>query len=370
METKYDVFISYSRKDTEIANKICEALKQQGISFFIDRKGIKGGQEVPELLADAIVNCRIMLYLASINSYNSKYTNNEITFAFNEKPKGSIIPYIIDDSNLPNTQRFIFASINIRTIKEHPIETILMQDMCQLLNREYKDENTIKSGIASTQNIDEDTKREIAKEEAKRKAEEELQRIKAEKKRKETKEEVKRKAEEELQRIRTEKQRNEARDIKIQDNSEKKKEDYNAKLEGTRKDSRFSDEICEQIVKKIEKPHEIRFVKEKACTAFKYNTYRNIKEFWPFGLSILVFIGVICYGIYDEQIWKYNNFSDIAFSLFCWSFVAFLFSSTFFYIAEVLIVFTAAMGCKKGSIAFTFFLLILITICIIIWECN
>lgn len=346
METKYDVFISYSRKDTEIANKICEALKQQGISFFIDRKGIKGGQEVPELLADAIVNCRIMLYLASINSYNSKYTNNEITFAFNEKPKGSIIPYIIDDSNLPNTQRFIFASINIRTIKEHPIETILMQDMCQLLNREYKDENTIKSGIASTQNIDEDTKREIAKEE------------------------VKRKAEEELQRIRTEKQRNEARDIKIQDNSEKKKEDYNAKLEGTRKDSRFSDEICEQIVKKIEKPHEIRFVKEKACTAFKYNTYRNIKEFWPFGLSILVFIGVICYGIYDEQIWKYNNFSDIAFSLFCWSFVAFLFSSTFFFIAEVLIVFTASMGCKKGSIAFTFFLLILITIGIIIWEFN
>lgn len=137
-QVKYDVFISYSRKDTPIANKICDALERQGITYFIDRQGIGGGQEFPEVLADAIVGCRIMLYLASENSYTSKFTSNEITFAFNEKPKGSILPYIIDGSHLPPAQRFIFASVNYRTIEEHPIDTVLMKDLCQLLGLEYK----------------------------------------------------------------------------------------------------------------------------------------------------------------------------------------------------------------------------------------
>lgn len=139
MDSKYDVFISYSRKDTAVADRICAALDHQGISYFIDRQGIGGGQEFPEVLAEAIVGCRIMLYLASRNSYESKFTNNEITFAFNEKPKGSILPYIIDGSRLPVTQRFVFASVNIRTMEEHPIDTVLMQDLCRLLGRTYKD---------------------------------------------------------------------------------------------------------------------------------------------------------------------------------------------------------------------------------------
>lgn len=40
MGTKYDVFISYSRKDTVVADRICAALDQQDITYFIDRKGI------------------------------------------------------------------------------------------------------------------------------------------------------------------------------------------------------------------------------------------------------------------------------------------------------------------------------------------
>lgn len=136
---KYDVFISYSRKDTAIADKICAALDRQGINYFIDRKGIGGGQEFPEVLAKAIMGSRIMLYLASANSYNSKFTNNEITFAFNKMPRGAIIPYIIDGSKLSVGLEFTFSSINIRTLQEHPIETTLMKDLCQLLGYKYKE---------------------------------------------------------------------------------------------------------------------------------------------------------------------------------------------------------------------------------------
>jgi hypothetical protein len=142
---KYDVFISYSRKDTAIADKICAALDKQGISYFIDRKGIGGGQEFPEVIGEAIINSNVMLFLGSINSYKSKFTNNEVTYAFNKMPRGAIVPYIIDGSKLPVGLEFTFSSINIRTLQEHPIESTLIHDLCQILGKEYKGANEAKS---------------------------------------------------------------------------------------------------------------------------------------------------------------------------------------------------------------------------------
>lgn len=133
---KYDIFISYRRKDTTIADKICNALDGANISYFIDRQSIGGGMEFSIILADAICESQLFLFLASKNSYESKFTNNEITFAFNEKPKQIILPYIIDGSELPRHMRFVFAGINWRNIDEHPIQTILVNDITKLLGRE------------------------------------------------------------------------------------------------------------------------------------------------------------------------------------------------------------------------------------------
>lgn len=361
----YDVFISYSRKDyvddagnvlsNNILLNIKDNLKASGISYWFDEEGIYSGDEFASVITNAIRNSRIFLFISSVNSNQSRWTSNEISTALEfEKP---IIPFRIDnspynDSVMMKIVSFDYIQCNdvekaisklLRAIKHH-----MPSSICQ----QKKSVIDVPDGAkGATVTFDVEGKRTVkvfSYEDG----------------------EAKRKAEEELQIIRTDKQQKETRDIKIRDNYKKKKEDYNAKLEGTLKDSRFSDKICEQIVKELEKPREIRLAEEKACTAFKYNTNRIIKEFWPFGLSILVFIGVICYGFYDEQIWKYNEFSDIALSLFCWSFVGFIFSSFLYSLAKILIVFTGDMGCKKGSIAFTFLLLILITIGIIIWEFN
>ena len=52
---KYDVFISYSRMDTAIADRICAAFDKVGITYFIDRQSIGGGFEFPVVLAEAII---------------------------------------------------------------------------------------------------------------------------------------------------------------------------------------------------------------------------------------------------------------------------------------------------------------------------
>ena len=132
---KYDVFISYSRKDTNIADRICKAFDDVGIVYFIDRQGIGGGVEFPDKLADAIINSSAFLLLGSNNSYNSPFTKREVTFAFNKKRGEQMLPYLIDNTPLPSGLELVFSSINWRNIKEHPIETVLVDDILRMLGR-------------------------------------------------------------------------------------------------------------------------------------------------------------------------------------------------------------------------------------------
>ena len=138
-QEKYDIFISYSRKDSAIADKICSALDNVGITYFIDRQGIGGGFEFPAVLAENIVNSQLFLFLASENSYESKFTMSEIIFAFNKKPKNAILPYIIDNSTLPMSLEFVFAGINWRNMLDHPIDSALVDDLLKMLGREREE---------------------------------------------------------------------------------------------------------------------------------------------------------------------------------------------------------------------------------------
>ncbi len=136
MTYKYDVFISYSRKDTIIADEIITAFEKEGITFFIDRRGIMGGMEFPAVLAQAIRESKVFLFLASENSYASKFTQKEIVYAFNKKESQDIIPYIIDGSKLPEELEFTFSDINWRVKEKHPINTVLIDDVLYRLGRE------------------------------------------------------------------------------------------------------------------------------------------------------------------------------------------------------------------------------------------
>lgn len=143
----HDIFISYSRKDISVVDKICEALDEQKIPYYIDRKGLTGGSEFAEELEEAIESSKVVLYIASNNSYESEFTKNELNFAFNLKKKGlRIVPYVIDGSAPQNVKglKLILSSLNILNIADHPIETNLMQDLCILLKREYVEPQVVR----------------------------------------------------------------------------------------------------------------------------------------------------------------------------------------------------------------------------------
>ena len=126
----YDVFISYSRKDAKIADEICTALSAAGLTFFIDKEGIEAGQNFPQVLAEAVESSTIFLFLASQHSFQSRFTRGEVTYAFNHKHSGAIIPYIIDGSeSMPPDLELMLGNFNWRRKELCPIRTGLIDDI-------------------------------------------------------------------------------------------------------------------------------------------------------------------------------------------------------------------------------------------------
>ena len=130
MDESYDVFISYSRKDTETADRILAALEKAGFRCFIDRVGISGGADFPAVLSRAILSSRLILMLASEHSYKSEYTQKELVFAVNNKGSQFIFPLIIDGSTLPKNFEFLLSNINYRMLSDdYRIEEELIDDI-------------------------------------------------------------------------------------------------------------------------------------------------------------------------------------------------------------------------------------------------
>lgn len=93
----YDVFISYSHKDRAVAEFICTILDRHNISHWIDHEGVHHGNDFKEEIVNAIISSKIMIFISSSSSNNSRHTIKEVSIA--EKNNKIIIPIRIDDSS-------------------------------------------------------------------------------------------------------------------------------------------------------------------------------------------------------------------------------------------------------------------------------
>ena len=131
---KYDVFISYSRQDYEIVNdtdgkkskkiipdnpilKIVDKLKNEGISYWYDQEGVSARFE--EIIATNIECCKMMIFVSSKASVNSKYTLAEIKYAIDHDKQ--ILVFKIDDTPIKKAIQLLLSTMNyIDTYQKQP----------------------------------------------------------------------------------------------------------------------------------------------------------------------------------------------------------------------------------------------------------
>ena len=92
----HKIFISYSRKDSEVARGICDMLNKLNIPYWIDIDGVYSGANFKEVIVNAISSTEIVLFLSSENSNKSDNVAKEISIA--DKYRKIVIPIRIDTS--------------------------------------------------------------------------------------------------------------------------------------------------------------------------------------------------------------------------------------------------------------------------------
>lgn len=100
LNATYDVFISSSRKDDIILQKISTVLKTNGLTIFSPEENISAGEDFSESIIESIEASSVMLVLCTPNSMQSNWILNDVHFALrHNKP---IIPIIVDNVKLPD----------------------------------------------------------------------------------------------------------------------------------------------------------------------------------------------------------------------------------------------------------------------------
>ena len=99
------VFISYSTRNTQVAQKILKALEDRNISCWIAPRDIIGGMEYGDVIDDAVNACKVMVVIFSESSSNSQWVRGELNLAFSAGK--SIVPYKIDDTALSGAMRLM-----------------------------------------------------------------------------------------------------------------------------------------------------------------------------------------------------------------------------------------------------------------------
>lgn len=92
------VFVSYSRKDSDFARRLVTALETQGIQTWIDREGIHAGSKWSETIQSALDESAAMVIIISPESMDSKNVRDEWQyFLDHDKP---IIPILLRPSKI------------------------------------------------------------------------------------------------------------------------------------------------------------------------------------------------------------------------------------------------------------------------------
>lgn len=85
--SKYDIFISYCRSDTRIAQQIYKRFEELGLICFLDAQNLKTGDNFANVIQSAIINSKYVIFVYGSNSEESIYQRRELDLALESGKK-------------------------------------------------------------------------------------------------------------------------------------------------------------------------------------------------------------------------------------------------------------------------------------------
>lgn len=102
------IFISYSTKNSNIAENLCEYLEERGQACFIAPRNIRSGHEYAEEIILGIDNCRMVLLVLTNDSNNSPHVLREVERAVSKNIP--IIVYRVEDVRLTKSMEYFLMT--------------------------------------------------------------------------------------------------------------------------------------------------------------------------------------------------------------------------------------------------------------------
>ena len=126
---KYDIFISYSRRDIDLVKSIKAAIEEAAkVVCWMDLKAIESGSKrFTKDIIDGINNCGVFLFMLSENSQNAEFALRELLFA-NKKGK-HVVLINIDSCQLTDEFLFLYGLTDTIDWTDMPQREKLYRDL-------------------------------------------------------------------------------------------------------------------------------------------------------------------------------------------------------------------------------------------------
>lgn len=128
-----DVFISYTKKDEKIKNKIAEQLESNGISCWTYDK--KCMTDFPSECIKGIKECKVFIVIISEHSMEHGYVRNELITARSLQDEGKLKIIVYKTSDFPLNDSFEFYINNIPFIEGIGKHNISQENLDTITNR-------------------------------------------------------------------------------------------------------------------------------------------------------------------------------------------------------------------------------------------
>lgn len=135
---KYDVFISYSSKDIDVAERLCQHLENNAIKCWMAPNSLEPGRSYASEIVRGIKNSQIFVLVFSSNSNISQHVMSEVDVAFNSHK--TIVPFIIHDIPMSEELSYYLSRTHWLIAYSNIIEAFkeLTKDVLNYLGRECK----------------------------------------------------------------------------------------------------------------------------------------------------------------------------------------------------------------------------------------